>query len=208
MNKEKILQKFGNEEYQVNDNTFVMGVHHLLGKYIAKKFKGYNRVLDGCCGAGFMSMVLAKNVNQVIMVDINLEHLKQAEDNIKRVGFYNKVKFIQGDILDKRVLDRVSGIDGAFLDPDWARIGDSKNIHTPKLSDMLPPADILFNEINKKTENILLRLPKEVNLSELKSLPSHKLEKVYLDDDFKFYCVYFGELKKRVDNKELRIFAD
>lgn len=72
---------------------------------------------------------------------------------------------------------------------------------------MQPPADELFNEISKKTDNIILRLPKEINLSELQYLPSHKLERIYLDDDFKSYCAYFGELKEKIDNIELRVFT-
>jgi len=205
MDKDKIFQKFGNKEYQVNENTFIMGIHHLLGEHIAKRFEGYNTILDTCCGAGFMSIALARYVNQVIIVDINQNHLEQANNNVKLADVFNKVEFILGDILGKYVLNKISKIDGAFLDPDWAEVGNSKHTHISRLSDMQPSANELFNAVSQMTENVILRLPREMDLSELKHLPPHKLEKVYLDNDFKFYCVYFGELRERVGDTELRV---
>jgi len=206
MDKEKIIKKFG-REYQVNDKTFIMGIHHLLGDHIAQRFNGYNIVLDACCGAGFKTILLAKYVNQVIAIDINPKHLEQVEINTEIAGVRSKIKFIQGDLLEKEILDKIPEIDGAWLDPDWAEIGESKLSHTSKLSSMQPPADELFEKISNKTQNIVLRLPKEIDLPELEYLPSHKLEGVYLDNDFKFYCAYFGELKEKIGDTELRVFT-
>lgn len=205
MDKEKILKKF-NKEYQVDRETFIMGIHYLLGDHIAQRFKGYDVVLDACCGAGFMSIALAKYVNQVIAVDVNQEYLEQAKNNTRIATVDSKIKFILGDILDKSILNKISKIDGAFLDPDWAMVGKPKEAHTSKLSNMQPPTDILFTEINKITQNIALRLPREINLSELEFLPPHELEKIYLDDDFKFYCAYFGKLLNKAGNTEFKAF--
>ena len=202
MDKEEIIKKFGKEYYLVNNETFHMGIHYLLGNHIAQRFNGYDVVLDSCCGAGFMSIALAKFVNQIIAVEINREHLSQAKNNVKIAGLSSKINFILGDIQDKKNLNKIPQIDGAFLDPDWTTAGKSKTIHASKLSNMQPPADKLFNAISKITQNIALRLPREIDLSELKKLPSHELEKVYLDNDFKFYCAYFGKLKEKVGNTE------
>jgi 16S rRNA G966 N2-methylase RsmD len=206
MDKEKIIKKFG-KEYQVDDETFIMGIHHLLGDYIAQRFKGYNVVLDACSGAGFISIALAKYVKQVIAVEINPDYLEQAKYNAKIAGVYLKIKFFLGDVLNKNILNKIPQIDGAFLDPDWAIAGEPKLIHTSKFSNMQPPADKLFAEINKKTQNIALRLPKEIDLSELKFLPSYELEKIYLDNDFKFYCAYFGKLIKKIGDTEFKAFT-
>ena len=206
MDREKILEKFG-KEYQVDNETFIMGIHYLLGDHIAQRFKGYNTVLDTCCGAGFMSIFLAKHVNQVIAVEVNPKYLKQAENNVKIAGVSSKVKFILGDILNKKILNKILKIDGAFLDPDWAIVEELKTTHTSKLSNMQPPANRLFTKISKITPNIALRLPREIDLSELKNFFPHELEKIYLDDDFKFYCAYFGKLTKKVGNTEFKAFV-
>lgn len=219
MGKEKILEKFG-KEYQVDNETFIMGIHYLLGDHIAQRFNGCNVVLDACCGAGFMSIALAKYTNRVIAVEVNPKHLEQAENNAKIAGVYSKIKFMLGDILNKKTLNKIPKIDGAFLDPDWAKMGELKTAHTSKLSNMQPPADKLFTAINTITQNIALRLPREIDLSELENLPPCELEKIYLDDDFKFYCAYFGKLinkglsrkastfrDNKAGNTEFRIFA-
>jgi len=206
MDKQKIAKKFGGKKYQVDNDTFVIGIHYLLGECIARKFNGYGVILDTCCGAGFMSIALAKYVNRVIAVDVDLNHLEQAKNNIRIAGFSHKVDFILGDILSEKILNKIPVIDGAFLDPDWAIKGNPKRFHTSKLSDMQPPADKLFSVVNKRTENIVFRLPKEMELSELELFPSHSLKKIYLDDDFKFYCAYFGKLAE-MNNTESRIFT-
>jgi len=206
MDKEKIIKKFG-KEYQVDDETFVMGIHHLLGDHIAQRFKGYEIVLDSCCGAGFMSISLAKHVNQVIAVEVNPKNLTQAQYNARIANVSDRIKFILGDILDKSILNEISSIDAAFLDPDWTMVGEVKTAHTSKLYNMQPSADKLFIEINKLTQNIALRLPREIDLSELKGLPTHEFEKIYLDDEFKFYCVYFGELLRKAGDTEFKTFS-
>lgn len=202
MDKEKILKKFGQEGYRIDNDTSIMGIHYLLGDHIAQRFEECDTVLDTCCGAGFMSIALAKYVNQIIAVEVNSKRLEQAENNTKLAGVFSKTQFILGDILDERILNQLPKIDAALLDPDWAITGEFKTTHSSKLSKMQPSADKLFNEINKLTQNIAIRLPREINLSELKFLPYHELEKIYLDDDFKFYCAYFGKLIRKIGNTE------
>ena len=207
MDKEKISEKFGKKDYQVDNDTFVMGIHYLLGDHIAQRFEGCDIVLDACCGAGFTSIALAKYVNRVIAVDINPKHLEQAKNNAKIAGVFQKIKFLLGDVFNKEILDKIPDIECAWLDPDWAEIGESKLTHTSKLSSMQPPADKLFTEINKRTQNIALRLPREIDLSELRNFSSYELEKIYLDNDFKFYCAYFGKLIKKAGDTEFKAFT-
>lgn len=190
-----------------DDKTFSMGIHYLLGDYIAKRFKKREVVLDCCCGAGFMAIALAKNTDKIIAVDNDSEHLKQAKRNIKLAGFEHKIKFIFVNILDESILNKLPKIEAAFLDPDWSAKGKDKHSHCSKFSNMQPPVDKLFEKINKKTQNIVLRLPREVELKELSALPVHELEKVYLDDDFKFYCAYFGNLAKQIGKTEAKIYS-
>jgi 16S rRNA G966 N2-methylase RsmD len=196
MEKEQILKKFGNKEYSVTEDTFIMGIHWVLADYIARRFIGCNTVLDVCCGAGFTSIALAKYINQVVAVEVKPNYMALAETNTQVAGVRSRIKFIPGDILEKETLNKIPKIDAAFLDPDWAKVGNSKRVHVSKFSEMDPPADELFNKINKLTPNIALRLPKEIDLEELKKLPPHELEPISLKGELKFYCTYFGKLKK------------
>jgi 16S rRNA G966 N2-methylase RsmD len=207
MDREKVLRKFGREDYQVSDNTYIMGIHYLLGEHIAQRFERYNNVLEVCTGAGFMLIPLAKVAKNITTVEINPKHLEEAKNNLKIAGIKTHVNFILGDIMSNKILNKITNIDAAFLDPDWSEIGRHKLIHAPKFSVMQPAADKLFNEITKKTQNIAIRLPKELDLTELKKLPPCELEKIYLDNDFKFYCAYFGGIAKKIDNTEFKAFT-
>ncbi|OGM29057.1 hypothetical protein A2962_04280 [Candidatus Woesebacteria bacterium RIFCSPLOWO2_01_FULL_39_61] len=207
MYQKRVLEKFG-KNYLVDDETFVMGIRPTHGEHIAQRFNDYGLVLDACCGAGFMSIALAKQAKRIIAVDINLAHLKQAKANVKIAGVFQKVVFIHGDILDKNILSKFSKISGAFLDPDWAAKGNVKTTHTSELSKMQPPADKLFWAIHKINDNVALRLPATIEPAKLKDYPPHEFEKVYLDDQLKFCCAYFGDLAKKIGNTELRTFLE
>jgi hypothetical protein len=87
----------------------------------------------------------------------------------------------------------VGEIDGANLDMDWA-VGEDKRVHVTKLSQMIPRADLLFSRCLRKTPNISIRLPKELDLNELKTMPPHELQRIFLNNEFKFYMAYFGSL--------------
>ncbi|MGD0729063.1 MAG: methyltransferase domain-containing protein [Candidatus Micrarchaeaceae archaeon] len=207
MNKGNILKKFGRENYKLANDTYVMGIHQILGTHIAQRFADCDIILEACTGAGFMLIPLAQNVKKVITVEINSEHLKQAKNNIKIAGVNSKIRFILGNILEDKVMKKIPKIDAAFLDPDWAEAGKSKSAHATKLSSMQPPADILLNKTIKKTPNVALRLPKELNLRELRKVPPHELEKIYLDNDFKFYCAYFGKLARKIGRTRFEAFT-
>lgn len=200
MDEHLIKEKFGNQ-YFANKDTYHMGIHHVLGDKIAQRFLGHQVCLDSCLGAGFMTLQLAKYIDKVISVDINPEHLSQAKENAKIANVFEKITFVEGDVLD--VIDPLD-FDSAFLDPDWAKSGDDKENHVLELSHMVPPADILLEKVFQKTKNVCLRLPKSFDLKNLDYLPPHESESVYQDGKLKFYCVYFGDLIKQIGETELR----
>ncbi len=195
MQKSDILKKFG-AHYVVNNDTFVMGTHHVFANHIAIRFKGYNAVLDTCCGAGFMAIALAKVVNKVITFDINKDHLSQAQINAKIAGVFPKIEFIHANVSDIENMKKIIPIDGAFLDPDWAILGKEKSEHTSRLSEMQPPADSLIKLISAFTQNIALRLPKEIHNEELLPYSPYEAESFIMDRKLKFFTVYFGELRR------------
>ncbi|MBU6232217.1 methyltransferase domain-containing protein [Patescibacteria group bacterium] len=197
-----IIEKFG-KSYSVDDDTYHMGIHHLLGDAIARRFIGRKTCLDACAGAGMMAIHLAKYVGKVIAIDINPAHLEQARRNVATASVSNKVELISGDVME--ILRSLGTIDSAFLDPDWAKEGDDKENHVLDLSDMVPPADRLLEKIFRKTENVCLRLPKSFDIGLLDDLPKHETETVYLDGHKKFHCVYFGDLVTNAEMSELDI---
>ncbi len=206
MNKDEVLEKYGNPEYQVDSDTYVMGVHHLLSKHIAERFRGSKKVLDACVGAGFMSIAIAKVVDRVIAFDIDESHLDQAQANAGIADVREKIEFIHKDILEALSLDEIKNIDAAFLDPDWSVREGTKNVHIyTEFSDLQPNGSILLEEVNKLTKNICLRLPKEFDISKLDTLPAHETQAVYQGDKLKFYCVYFGDLRANEGITELRV---
>ncbi len=82
----------------------------------------------------------------------------------------------------------------------WERIiclqtGKNKSMHAYQLSDMQPAADRLFNAVFHKTENIALRLPRQIALSQLEDFPPHEIENVYMN---------FGHLAKKIGITEFR----
>lgn len=203
MNRKDILNKFGNDKYHVTPDTFKMGIHYVLGKEIAKRFIGKKIIADMCVGAGFMALCLAEKANQLIAVDIKSVRLDLVKENADIAGLSEKFKYIEGDVLDKQIFGSISKIDAIFADPDWALPKNAKGNHVSSVYKTGPPIDVLFNALQRFTANIAIRLPKEINLSELNNFPAHETEAVYLDNKLKFYTIYFGDIMKKSGNTEL-----
>lgn len=208
MKEDSVIEKFG-LPYFVTPTTFKMGTHHIFAESIASRFAGCKKVLDACVGAGFNAIPIARVVGTVVAVDNNKEHLSLAKQNAELAKIGN-IDFILGDIMDETIFEKIGNIDGAYLDPEWVKGGcvDNCNEHSSSLSHMEPPADMLFKKVETKTKNIALRLPRELAIKELDSLPPHELEMNYLDDKLKFYTLYFGDLAETIGNTEFRAYRD
>jgi 16S rRNA G966 N2-methylase RsmD len=191
MNLNEIQKKFG-DDYQADEYTFKMGIDKRFTKHFAERFK-YLNVLETCTGAGFTTISLAKNAQHVFTVEIEPSHQKQAIFNVQKAGLSSKVSFISGDIFDKEILDNLSEIDAAFIDPDWS---DTEPNHKYRFinSTTKPPADILIDIIFKITKNIALILPPYIDVKEFNNLPDHELERLYLSENHELFCLYFGKL--------------
>lgn len=204
MYKEDVLNKFGDGKYHVTPDTFKIGIHYVLGKEIANRFEGKEVVADVCVGAGLMALCLAERVQKIVAVDINTVHLDLVKENTEVAGLSGKFEFINKDALDKQLFSSAIKIDAIFTDPDWALPENAKGDHVSSIYQMSPPVDKLYENLRYFTENIAIRLPKEVNLRELDNFPKHETESVYLDNKLKFYMVYFGNLVKKIGYTELK----
>lgn len=176
------------KNFHFNDDTLLYGITPRLGQHLAKRFKEMF-ILETCTGAGFLTIELAKVAKKVITVDINQEALNQAKHNTRVVNVDSKIIFLHGDILSQNIQDQIPAVDGAILDPVW-------NHQDLSLSQMSPPAHLLYETIKRKTENIALILPPSTDEKSLELFPENEQEILYLDGMPALMCLYFGHLKR------------
>ncbi|MBP9697917.1 MAG: methyltransferase [Candidatus Moranbacteria bacterium] len=201
---EEVIKKFG-KLYRTTPETLKMGIHYALGKEAAKRFAGKQKIADVCTGAGFMAVCLAEVVKEITVVDIDQSHLQLAKENSKIAGYDNKFRFIEGDIMDDKILNQLVGVEAIYSDPEWVLPGHWKGDHVSSIFEMSPPIDKLFNQLEKITKNIAIRLPKETEIKQLESFPAHEVEMAYLDGKPKAYTVYFGDLIRKEGITKLEV---
>jgi len=183
----KIKEKFG-DFYIADENTFKMGIDKRITSIISERFKN-KLVLEACSGAGFTTISLAVFAAHVYSIEINQNHQQQAIKNICKAGLSDKVNFILGDVMNDKLLNNVPIINSAFLDPDWADTKRSIHTYRFKNSNTDPPADILLKTILRLTKNVALILSPLVDANEFIDIPSHELQRIYLDSKHVLYCL-------------------
>ena len=119
-------------------------------------------------------------------------------------GLLDTVTFVLGDILRETTWEALSGIDAAFLDPDWAVTGPN-HAHHFRRSSTRPPADVLLDRVFRATRNVALVLPPTLNIHELDGLPRNERQKLYMDGNHELYCLYFGNLANSFGETEFRV---
>ncbi len=202
MDPHAIRAKFG-MEYVASERTFVMGIDRRFATKMAERFRG-RRVLETCTGGGFTTIELARVAGHVFTVEINPAHQAQAKQNLATAGALDRVTFVLGDILLEGTWDALSGIDAAFLDPDWAVTGDDY-VHRFRGSSTRPPADVLLDRVFRTTRNVALVLPPTLNMHELDGLPRNERQQLYMDGNRELYCLYFGDLATCCGETEFRV---
>lgn len=202
-----VVGKFGGN-YEVTPALFKMGIHKIFGEHVANRFAGKRRVLDACVGGGFSTIPLARIVDEVVAVDTDERHLRYAQRNATIANLAN-VSFILGDVSNVSILERIGEVDGAYLDPEWVKGGCVENHekcdhHATRLAETFPRADQLLDRVGTKTKDIALRLPRNFHLDELRRYPDLEIEASYLNEDLKFFTVYFGALVKKIGLTEFK----
>ena len=202
MDPHSIRAKFG-MEYVASERTFVMGIDRRFAAKMAERFRG-RRVLETCTGGGFTTIELARVARHVFTVEINPDHQAQAKQNLATAEALDRVTFVLGDILLEDTWEALSGIDAAFLDPDWAATGPD-HVHRFRGSSTRPPADVLLDRVFRATRNVALVLPPTLNMRELDGLPRNERQQLYMDGNRELYCLYFGDLATCFGETELRV---
>lgn len=202
MNSNAIREKFGGD-YLADERTFIMGIDQRFTAHFAERLRG-RCVLETCTGAGFTTISLARSARHVFTVEINGSHQEQAIENVKRAGLLNHVTFFRGDILDQSLLEKLTFVDAAFIDPDWAVSGPG-HVYRFTRSNTRPAADILLNRVLGITENVAIVLPPHIDVQEFDSLPKHESESLYLGESHELFCLYFGELVAVFGKSQFRV---
>lgn len=202
MDLDLIREKFG-DEYAASEQTYIMGIDRRFTAHFAERFRK-RRVLETCSGAGFTTIALATVAEHVFTVEIAKSHQDQAIRNVERAGLSAKVSFILGNIMDSEVQDQLPAFDSAFLDPDWAVSGPDHGFRFQN-SNTRPPADQLLQSIFDLTANVALILPPLIDRRELRGLPEHEQESLYLSGSQELICLYFGDLIRKSGETAFRI---
>jgi hypothetical protein len=202
MDPRAIRAKFG-MDYVASERTFVMGIDMRFAAKMAERFRN-RRTLETCTGGGFITIELARVAAYVFTVEIDPDHQAQAKQNVATAGFLNRVTFVLRDIMLDDTWEALSGIDAAFLDPDWAITGPD-HAHRFRRSSTRPPADGLLDRVFRATRNVALVLPPTLDVHELDGLPRNERQKLYMDGNHELYCLYFGDLANCLGQTEFAV---
>jgi len=202
MDPQTIHSKFGGN-YGATERTFTMGIDRRFAAKMAERFRN-RRALETCTGGGFTTIELARVAAHVFTVEIDPAHQRQAKQNLATAGLLHRVTFVLGDILLDDTWEALSGIDAAFLDPDWAVTGPD-HVHRFRPSSTRPPADVLLDRVFRATRNAALVPPPTLDLHELCGLPGNELQQLYMNGNHELYCLYFGDLATCFAETEFRV---
>ena len=147
-----------------------------------------NTVIDAFCGAGGLTIALARRGKRVLAVDVSTTRLEMARSNARLFGVADRIDFHAGDALD--LLPRLSA-DAVLLDPPWGGpdyAADDKFL----LSHFDPPGKELLQTAFAVTDNVMMRLPKNFRISELDRFGrSYHLQTNLLDGRLLHYTAFW-----------------
>ncbi|KAG7598767.1 RNA cap guanine-N2 methyltransferase [Arabidopsis suecica] len=164
-------------------------------------------VIDCFSGVGGNTIQFAKVCSSVVAIDIDPMKTAFAMNNAKVYGVANRIDFVTGDFM--QLAPCLKG-DVLFLSPPWGGPTYSK-VESYKL-DMLLPRDgySLFQTALSITPNIIMFLPKNVDLAQLEELAwlsspplTLEIEESCVGGEIKAITAYFKSnptLSSRVDS--------
>ena len=203
MERQAIIEKFGSP-FAANERTYKMGIDIRFTEHLALRFR--NRVvLETCSGGGFTTISLAKQAAHVYSFDIDQSALDTARANAALAGVDSNITFLHDDIFHGiKNSGLMRTIDASFIDPDWADTGTNP-VYSFVHSQTQPPSDRLLEAILNSTPNVTLVQPPFIPVKEFAHLPTHELERLFIDTTLELYCLHFGELASRDGDSEYTV---
>jgi len=195
------------KKINADKDDYKMGCPEAIAKHIAKRI-GYVDILDLCCGVGMNTVQFAKQSKSIVAIDKSKKRLNYARKNAKLYGVEKKIKFVQGNVMDEKLLKFIKA-DVVYMDPDWAMPKTPKTQWVLNVDNTQPPLDALYKLVKKNvTSNIVVRIAKTIDLDQIRSLDDCEIEDVYVDDELKFRVAYFGSLMKTRGQDDMRFSSE
>ncbi|KAI3939019.1 hypothetical protein MKW92_008869 [Papaver armeniacum] len=166
-------------------------------KHAEKAAAGGGVIIDCFSGVGGNSIQFAKKCSNVIAIDINPQKVALANSNAKIYGVEEYIDFVVGDFF--QLASSLEG-DVVFLTPPWG--GPTYTTVEKFTLDLLQPKDgySIFQAAQKITPNIIMFLPRNVNLHQVEELSwlsspplNLQIEENYVEGRLKGITAYFGD---------------
>ncbi|XP_026402217.1 trimethylguanosine synthase-like isoform X1 [Papaver somniferum] len=154
-------------------------------------------IIDCFSGVGGNSIQFAKKCSNVIAIDIDPQKVALANSNAKIYGVEEYIDFVVGDFF--QLASSLKG-DVVFLSPPWG--GPTYTTVEKFTLDLLQPKDgySIFQAAQKITPNIIMFLPRNVNLHQVEELSwlsspplNLQIEENYVEGRLKGITAYFGD---------------
>jgi THUMP domain-like/RNA cap guanine-N2 methyltransferase len=155
----------------------------VISTYRTRRFVGFNRVGDLCCGIGGDCIGLAAVAN-VIAVDADPLRLAMAVENLRAYG-RDGMTFECADVLTMRL----PPLDAAFIDPD-RRAGGRRRL---RIRDYAPPLDVVRARLPADFP-LGVKVAPGVPWDELRGFDA-EAEFISVDGELKECVLWFGGLK-------------
>ncbi|KAF9614361.1 hypothetical protein IFM89_018114 [Coptis chinensis] len=157
---------------------------------------GSGTVIDCFTGVGGNAIQFAKVCYHVVAIDIDPNKIGLAINNAKVYGVEDYIDFVIGDFF--QLASSLKG-DVAFLSPPWG--GPTYKSFGSYTLDLLKPKDgySIFQEAQKITSNIIMFLPRNVDINQVEELSwlsspplNLEVEENYVESRLKGITAYFG----------------
>lgn len=119
-----IDQKFSKPIF-ADEDGYEISCREIASQHIAEQLTSSKTAVELCCAVGVTTIQLSKKIDKVYGVDINKFRINCAIKNAGLYGVDDKVEFIIGDVLEKKLLNKIKA-EVAILDPDWSVLGTKR----------------------------------------------------------------------------------
>lgn len=146
-----------------------------------------------CCSIGITLEYLAPNFKKVIGVDIDHDILKTFKANLEAAGLLHKAEFLQGDVYDERILEKIKADIVIYDIPYWyPHIQENEGDLVTKN----PPLKKMIQKIKDYiTPNIVIFSPPEWEYEYFKNeLGVIEFEQVFINQKHNRNQIYLGDL--------------
>ncbi|OVA03163.1 RNA cap guanine-N2 methyltransferase [Macleaya cordata] len=179
---------------------------------------GGGTIIDCFSGVGGNSIQFAKTCYHVVAIDIDPKKVALAFNNAKIYGVEDYIDFVIGDFFQ---LSSSLKADVMFLSPPWG--GPTYSTVDQFTLDLLKPKDgySIFQAAQKITPNIIMFLPRNVDLQQVEELSwlsspplNLEVEENYVQGNLKGITAYFGStamastLHQRTNKRTLATYVD